>query len=360
MEETLAELPSLARLLPPPSVEGVNSEAFPGVLRKTNREVYRWIANTHYGHLAGAVPCLDRVHAEGCLFGNLLTTTSREQFVSHTTEVLVADDLLRRGYGVRTIPRSGHASPDLLIECSHLDLAVEVYAPRELLAVDEWVREVSDLLSYVDIPASFRSRVETAFDEAPPTEPWRLDPWAPNKMLEVTSRGVIAEVKHDVEKALRKLHRFHKVYRHPETPLQTTVELDYVRPSPEEGPAREGSISAPGFSGYSPGGVFRTIVERAIKKARRRQTQGVDAAARALVVSLDRTMIASDLKHPVHMSEAKSQLDGIEPKRYGLDVITFVTRVQEGLGQMLTVMDDEVLSTADVMAMFDERSNASA
>src|SRR6266511_1967544 len=122
VEKTLASLPSVAALIPRPAVEGESSEAFPGVLRKTDRELYRWIANTHYPHLANAVELLERVHAAGCTFGNLLTTRNREQFVSHTAEVLVAEDLLRRGFTVSTVPRSSKASPDLHVTGDGIDV----------------------------------------------------------------------------------------------------------------------------------------------------------------------------------------------------------------------------------------------
>lgn len=202
VEHVLASLPSVAAFLPDPAVEGVPSEAFPGVLRKTDRELYRWIANTHYPHLAEAVVHLERVHAAGCTFGNLLTTRNREQFVSYTAEVLVADDFLRRGHTVSTIPRSGQGSPDLHVAGDGIDVAVEVYSPRELLAVDEWVHELSDLLSYVDIRASYSSRVATELEKTIPPEPWRLDPWAPAKLLAQTREEIIAEISQDVENSL--------------------------------------------------------------------------------------------------------------------------------------------------------------
>jgi hypothetical protein len=140
VRNVLVKLPSVAALLPDPALEGEPSDAFPGVLRKTQREVYRWIANTHYEHLADAVLHLERVHAAGCTFGSLLSTRDREQFVSLTAEVLVADDFLRRGYEVQTVQRSDQVSPDLLVVVDGLDVAVEVYSPRELLAVDAWVK----------------------------------------------------------------------------------------------------------------------------------------------------------------------------------------------------------------------------
>ena len=349
----LYSLPSVAAFVPDPSVEGVPSEAFPGVLRKTDRELYRWIANTHYEHLADAVAQLERVCAAGCLFASLLRTRDREQFENLIPEVLVADDLLRRGYTVKAFPRSHQATPDLRVLGRGIDVAVEIYSPRELLAVDAWVKEVNDLLNYVDVRASYSSRVTTAVEPPIPPE-LSSDPWAPAKMLAQSREAVIADISRDVEDALRKLEPLCKVYRHAGTSLLTTVELDDVRMASELGPTRNGTFSYPGFGGYSPSGVFRKIVRRSLRKAKERQTQGVPATARVLVVYLMGTKIADDLAHPVHMNEAKIALDGIEPKRYGLDAIVFVVRaLPRGLAALFMVVDDATLTIPQVQAMFD-------
>ena len=68
VKEVLEGMPAVAALLPDPELEGQPSVAFPRFLRKTEREVYRWIANTHYEHLAAAVLHLERAHAAGCRF----------------------------------------------------------------------------------------------------------------------------------------------------------------------------------------------------------------------------------------------------------------------------------------------------
>jgi hypothetical protein len=77
VKETLDRLPSVVARLPDLEREGVASQAFPDTHRKTRREVYRWIANTHYDHLADAVDHLERTHAAGCTFGELLRTRDR-------------------------------------------------------------------------------------------------------------------------------------------------------------------------------------------------------------------------------------------------------------------------------------------
>jgi hypothetical protein len=355
VRHVVGSLPSIAALVPDPDDEGVDSEAFPGVLRKTDRELYRWIANTHYEHLADAVLHLDRVHAAGCTFSPLLTTTSRELFVSHITEVLVADDLLHRGYTVRTVPRADQRTPDLHVLSDGVDIAVEVYTPRELRAVDTWLHEVLDLLSYVDVRASYRSRIETRREWRPP-EPPQSDPWAVADMLAQTREVVVAAIARDVEDALRDMRPLAKEYRHPGTPLLTTVELEDVRLPPALGPQRGGSYSYPGFSG-SPAGVFRKVVQRALRKAERRQTEGVSADARALVVSLMHTQIAEDLVHPVHLAEAEEVLADVDPRQHGLDVIAFVVRaLPRGMAAPIMIAEDATLTKAQIEAMFGRAS----
>jgi len=216
------------------------------------------------------------------------------------------------------------------------------------------VHEVSDLLNYVDVRASYSSSVDTRLEQTIPPERSPFDPWAPAEMLAQTRKQVIAAISHDVEASLRELRPLSKIYRHPGTPLLTAVELDEVQPAPDLGPARRGSISYPGFSGYSPSEVFRTIVERAQKKARKRQAHGVPAAARALVVYLMATKIAEDLVHPAHMKGAEAALAEIDPQRYGLDAIAFVVRaLPRGLAAIFTVADDTTLTITQVRAMFD-------
>ncbi len=108
----------------------------------------------------------------------------------------------------------------------------------------------------------------------------------------------------------------------------------------------------PGFSGYSPAGVFRRTVERSQRKARRRQTEGVPASARILVVYLMGTQIAEDLTHPAHLSQAEQALDDIDPRDYDLDAIAFVVRaLPEGLAAILAVADDTTLTTDQVKAI---------
>jgi hypothetical protein len=352
VRRVLAAAPSVAALVPDPADEGLPTEAF-AELRKTERELYRWIANTHFEHLATAVVQLEEVHAAGVTFEQLLKTRSRDQFVSLTTEMFVAHDLLRRGYDVTTIPRSRESSPDLHVRGDGVDLVLEVYSPRELLAVDAWLHEVGDLLNYVDIAASYDWRIATDFSIAGAPEHLKHDPWAPQKMLESTRAAVIADIARDVEDALGELRPLEAEYRHAATSMVTKLEVTNVRSAAAIGPMRHGTFSYPGFSGYLPAGIFRKIVERARSKASRRQVEGVPGATRGLVVYLMGTKIAEDLAHRAHLEQAAEALDELEPADYGLDVIAFVVRaLPHGLAALFTVADDATLTREQVEALF--------
>jgi hypothetical protein len=354
VKSVLAHMPTLAALIPDPEEEGVESQAFSGVLRKTDTELYRWIANTHYEHLVEPVRQLEEVHLAGCKFERMLTTPSRELFVSLSTEAFLAHDLLRRGYEVETIKRSAVPSPDLRVRGRGMDMVVEVYTPRELRHVDQWTRELTDLMQYLDVRASFNFSGDTVIERAIPPNREQLDPWAHDKMLEQTGATVMAEIRGDVEDALRDLHPIVKSYAHPETPMSTTVTISDVRLPPDAGPQRGGTFSYPGFSGYSPVGVFRRIVERTIRKAEKRQTHTIDAETRSLLVNLMQTQIAPDLTHPAYSKQAEAVLDElVDPADYGLDVIAFVVRaLPHGLAYVLAIADDARLTLADVDALF--------
>jgi hypothetical protein len=211
----------------------------------------------------------------------------------------------------------------------------------------------------MDVAASYAFDVATSYERAIPPEPWKFDPWRTADALAQTREQVVTEITRDVESALRDLRPLNEVYAHADTRLMTSVELDDVEPASPEGPARRGTFSYPGFSGYSPGGVFRKVVDRAAKKARRRQTHGLTTTVRALVVYLMGTKIAEDLLHPAHMDNAKAALDRIDPEEYGLDAIAFVVRAQpRGLAAIFTVADDTRLTEARVRAMFGQRRDS--
>lgn len=211
-------------------------------------------------------------------------------------------------------------------------------------------------MSYADLPASFRSTVETVA----PSTTWSSgspDPWAVARMLHTTRASVIAQVAKDVELSLLALAPLKRTYQHTPTPLVTTIELSEVTAAPKAGAARQGSISHPGFSGYSPAGVFGKLVKKALRKAKQKQTHGLAAAGRVQVVYIEGNQIAHDLNHPAHRKAAAAHLQAVEPLAFGLDAIAFVARVagSHDLASVFTVVDDTNITIENVKALFHHR-----
>jgi hypothetical protein len=159
-EGVLAGLPTIPASLPPPATEGTESTAFPG-MRKTRREIYRLLSNDHYEHLVEALRILETVHAAGLSFGHLLSTTGRQMFSSLLDEALAAEHFLLRGYDVATIQRTGLQTPDLHVKGTGVEMAIEVYSPREWLEIEEWMGRLLQFLKYSDVPRNYRARART-------------------------------------------------------------------------------------------------------------------------------------------------------------------------------------------------------
>ena len=349
--DVLGELPALAETLKPPVDEGEPSAAFPSALRKTNREIYRFLANTHYEHLADALGLFEKVFAAGCVFPDLVRTTSRQQFMSVTAEVLAAEHFLNRGYMVSPIPRTGERGADIHVVGHNLDAAIEIYSPREWMAVDAWTDALKDVINSADIAANYVARADTRIRLTTPPDRF-YSPWEIAEVLRLTQREVLANIRRGAYRAMERLRPWEWTYDHRQSALETTFSLSDVSPSSPDGPVRFGSVSAPGPSGYSPSGVFRTIVERAVKKSKRRQTATSVAPTRALLVNLMHTHVADDLLHPAHHREATEALGDLDPREHGLDLIAFYVRAKpEGIRLVFSVYENERLTEQQLLRM---------
>jgi hypothetical protein len=116
---------------------------------------------------------------------------------------------------------------------------------------------------------------------------------------------------------------FKATYDHGQSDLSTTFSLERVAASRSIGPIRSGNFNRPGPSSYSPTGVFSTVVERAEKKARKRQTLTSDAECRALLVNPMYTEVGEDLLHAAHHAEAGKVLENFDPRTARLDLVAF-------------------------------------
>src|SRR5260221_13755151 len=85
VREHLGDLQSLAAELRP-ETEGVEAETFEEV-RKSERQLYRILGNTHYDHLADLLKAFDRCMECGYRQPRLLRTRVRSSFAADVAEL---------------------------------------------------------------------------------------------------------------------------------------------------------------------------------------------------------------------------------------------------------------------------------
>lgn len=349
LARVLTTLPTLAAALPPPAVEGEESAAYPARFRKTERAVYRLLANTHYPHLRDGLRAIERTLAAGCRFGELLSTFDTELFVSHMSEVRAADHLQARGFTVATVPRAGTPTPDLHVTGRGVDVTVEVFTRREWLQVEYWKTFWRDEIKNADLPLDYVARISTTSSD-PLWSPWDL-----NDELAATGQPVKYALLADFQRGLETTSPVQASYPHAGGRLVTEFELEHVAAS-SGGPRRWlFGADVPGPSGYSPAGMLRKIVEVSLPaKAARRQAQS-SAGVRCLLVDLTRTGFDDDLRHPVHHQEAVNVVSELDPTTLGLDMVVFFRPNTGRLrGQCLAIasFENTWITVAQVSTMF--------
>ena len=250
----------------------------------------------------------------------MLTTPSRELFVSLSTEAFLAHDLLRRGYAVETIERSNERprSSSAQHGDGHGRRGLHpARATRRRRLVARGQRSSADVLCAGRVSARTSAPLSTT------RFPWTpvARSWAHDKMLEQTGATVMAEIRDDVEDALRDLRPLAKSYRHPGTPM-----IDRGQPRRRSASARRGDLWSGTFSASS----SASLPGRGPPADRRADAQDHPALTTtpsmprraASSVSLMQTKIAQDL-HPPRASRALGGTQRGYPTDYGLDLMAF-------------------------------------
>jgi len=343
-------LPTLAAQLPPPPAEGHASTSF-SQLRKTDREVYRLLSNTHYPGLRHALRAIERTYAAGCDFGALLSTTGYPLFQAHLAEVRAADHFLTRSLNVGTIPRSSGRTADLRITTPDLAVTVEVFMRREWLGLDRWTDGMRDSLKNIDIAVDYVASVSTRSTSMRNWEPWELA----DALARPASSAVMEAVVTDFTAALERQEApLHQTYDHVGLELATDLEIRSAHASVEM-PSRLLFVSVPGFGGYSPAGVLRRIIDGPIRaKAGRRQSQS-DSGVSCLLVDLTHAHIAGDLRTPAHFREAQQIVATVEPTDLDVELLALYrpyTGRLRGRCDYFAAFDDAAVSADDVLSLF--------
>lgn len=334
----LADYPDLAAATDPRR-EGFEADWLEG-MRKSERQLYRVLGNTHYEHLTELLIALD--YCLGCGFNQptLLRSRGRSPFAAALAELRVAEHFARLGASVDGYDdiKGGDRVPDLLVGRDGYTLAVEVYCPLVWDNLETFCDELTSTVKNIDLPWDFRFELGfeqlNVFDER-----HRLLHLHPAELNDALADGRSAALVGAVAEALAACLD--------DPPASVAVEeivddmnlkiklaLDDVALTQERLPARFGVISGPNVSAYRPEAVFARIVELAAAKARVGQALAVDADAAVLVVDLGSAGVFSELRNETYRRLFLDRL-AIDPDaaRAGHAAVVFVE--SPGWGQPL-------------------------
>lgn len=357
---TLAALPHLAGVLGDPHREGERAVRLPGA-RKSARELYRVLGNTHYAHLAQLLATLDACAGAGFTQPTLLRTRGRRPFVEALAELHTAEHFRRGGYRINGFDdgKGGDSVPDMLVERNGITAVVEVYCPQAWPGLAAYTQAISDRVKNLDRGIDFEFRIEHGQLEqfGPGTRLLQLHPAELSDGLDEQARlRAVDALLVDLKAALDGGSPLRARVQLPAINLVTTVALEAVAPAASPVPARAGVVSGPSFGGYRPEAMFADVVERVIDKLDKGQAVGVvPGAVPVLVVEMSQSELTSELRHAAfYRPDFETTLNARVTDLHGYGVLAFCEAVEWGrrLVAHFVVVEHDVTDDATAHLLF--------
>jgi hypothetical protein len=300
--QALDGLPGLASKLGDPHCEGEQASNLPGA-RKSARELFRVLGNTHYAHLAELLGALDACIGAGFTQPTLLRSRGRRPFREAIAELRTAEHFRLGENQISGFDdgKDGVSVPDMLVEGTGVTAVVEVFCPQAWPGLADYTQMITDRVKNLDRGVDFGFRIEhEQLEQFGPGMP--LLPLHPadvsDRLDEPTRLEATGALINGVEAALDNHVPPRARTELAAINLATTVELSRVTTASTPVPARAGVISGPAFGGYRPEAMFADVVKRVIGKLEKRQAVGVSPdAVPVLVVEMSQSQLTSELRH---------------------------------------------------------------
>lgn len=328
--------------------------------RKSARELFRVLGNTHYDHLAELLAALDACAGSGFRQPELLRTRGRRPFAEGVAEVVVADYLRRLGFAISGFDdvKENDPVPDVLAVNGQLTFAVEVYCPRAWPNLDSYTQGLTDRVKHLDRALDYAFRIEHSQLEQFGSDqrllylyPGVLD----DGLDEATRLPAVAELVAQVEAALESGAEPVAEIELAALDIRSTVELESVMTTRSRLPARSGVVSGPSLSAYRPESMFERDVAGVVSKLKKGQALSVSDAVPMLVVEMSQSELTSELVEtsyyrPHFLEVVEGELGDLA----GYGAVVFVEFVdwQQPLRVHFMVVEGAVVDAATVRLAF--------
>jgi hypothetical protein len=358
----LGELPHLAGLIGDPHDEGERATALHGA-RKSARELFRVLGNTHYDHLAELLAAVDACVGAGFRQPELLRTRGRRPFVEGVAEIVVADHLRRLGFAIRGFDeaKENDTVPDVLATNGMHAFAVEVYCPRAWPNLDAYRQGLTDRVKHLDRALDYTFQIEHSQLEQFDADhrllhlhPGVLD----DGLEEETGLDAISRLLEQLDTALDsgcaapaaevELSALN---------MRTAVELESVARTESALPLRAGGISGPPLTAYRPEAMFKRNVAGVVSKLKKGQAPAVAGAVPVLAVEMSQSELTSELVErsfyrPHFLETIQVELGDL--RGYGAVIFTEFSTWQQPLRTHFTVVEHDIIDPMTLQKAFPE------
>lgn len=322
---------SLRQRLPNPTDEGQEATYFKA--RKTERQIYRVLANQHYSHLVQLLETLEYCLANGYEQPKLLKTRVRQDYGSALAELFVAEFFIRHGFKVRSLEEGKGSTtvPEMVVELGALSLSVEAYSPRDWGGLDDFQDELRLGIRYLDIPWDFRFKIRTELLEKFDSNGKLLhfDPWQFSDAFENPRQRLarIVPILSEIQTSLTGSRESRTIWRADEDHnILTEIRIEEIQESQHHLPCREGFELPISQGGYAPEGMFDQVIERRVlRKIKKGQAQSLPGNhVSALFVDLSRLGYSSEFEHSWYLRRFQQSVEKhLDPDVVNIDWVVF-------------------------------------
>ena len=282
------------------------SEWFLG-MRKSARQIYRVLGNTHYAHLVELLAALELCLARGFSQPSLLRTRGRDKFDSDVAELRVAEHFALLGVEIAGFDgdKDEEAVPDVgVTTASGLVVSVEVFRPVQWEHAERLLETLQDVAKNIDLPWDYRFCLALKQLRVV-DEQGGLIVSHPGQLETQLAGGRGIELARSVGEAFGAMlddpkEPFEVAHEDATSNLRISVALSDLAYTRDVLPARAGCISPPSQSGYVPQALFGRLLEKGAAKAARGQALKVAADHAVLIVDVGGSDLGSELVEPVY------------------------------------------------------------
>lgn len=321
--------------------------------RKSTRQIYRVLGNTHYEHLTQLLETLETCLTRGFKQPRLLKTRARSSFGPDLAELRVAEHFALAGCTIAGFDdlKRDEPVPDLVaLSANGFRVAVEVYTPMAFGHLERFTDDLRSGVKNFDRPfdfyfgLEFRKMVE--FDPDTMKLAYLLPDVLDAKLAE-NGRGIaiVASILDELAERLDdRGDRLEIVREEADMNLRIELTLEHIEETSDRLPARDGFIGGPSTEKPRPEWVFARITDNAEQKAAESQALTVEADAAALVVDLTHSDLMSELRHEGYQARFLDVLRSrSEQARRGHTAVVFVESAgwhQPFIPWFLNIADD--------------------